>query len=385
MTRKFFNYLLLTCSAFVFTACGGDDGITGGTKENTTGEPDMAIIDDNYIYKLPVIFHVLYADRNKGTEYVDAARLKTILNNVNELYKGNIYGKSQDIKVQFVLATQDENGKTLSTPGVEYVRWTEEYPISQNDFMNDNTQTKVKYIWDPNKYINVMVYNFKASNAREITLGVSHIPYSLEGDNALEGLKAVAVKYISKSQLKYPHCVSINSTYINSESSRYTTDKGKDGSIYKSDDINVTLAHELGHYLGIFHTFTEKDNKAVNSCEDTDYCRDTPSYNKIEYDSEMNAYLASVTDPSKINIQKLLERSNCDNLTFQSYNIMDYAVSLGYELTPNQKERIRHVLYYSPLIPGPKKNGANKSKSSNIRSRSNTGETPLDLPIRFME
>lgn len=34
---------------------------------------------------------------------------------------------------------------------------------------------------------------------------------------------------------------------------------------------------------------------------------------------------------------------------------MDYSVGLGFKITPQQKQRIRHVLYYSPLIPGPKK------------------------------
>lgn len=387
MTKKFFSYFLLTCLAFTLTACGGDDGITNGTEDSAAIDQDedqtKATIDDDYIYKLPVIFHVLYKNKSKSTEYVNAERLKTILNNVNELYKGNIYGESQDIKVQFVLATHDEKGNKLSTPGVEYVQWTEEYPISQNDFMSDNTRTKVKYIWDPNEYINIMIYNFKESDTGEVTLGVSHTPYSIESDNPLEGLETVPVKYISKSQLSYPYCLSINSLYINSESSRYTTDKGKDSYTYRSDDINVTLAHELGHYLGIFHPFTEKDNETVDECEDTDYCTDTPSYNRIAYESTRSIYLSAITDPSKINILALFERSNCDNLSFSSCNIMDYDFCFGYELTANQKERMRHVLYYSPLISGPKKNGANKSSASNIRSRSGADET-LDLPIRFM-
>ena len=40
---------------------------------------------------------------------------------------------------------------------------------------------------------------------------------------------------------------------------------------------------------------------------------------------------------------------------FISYNIMDYAISYSNQFTQNQRERIRHVLSYSPLIPGPKK------------------------------
>ena len=36
---------------------------------------------------------------------------------------------------------------------------------------------------------------------------------------------------------------------------------------------------------------------------------------------------------------------------FISYNIMDYAISYSNQFTQNQRERIRHVLSYSPLIP----------------------------------
>lgn len=44
----------------------------------------------------------------------------------------------------------------------------------------------------------------------------------------------------------------------------------------------VTLAHELGHYLDYIMSLPNQDN---GTCEDTDYCKDTKSYNKQEYDS----------------------------------------------------------------------------------------------------
>ena len=37
-----------------------------------------------------------------------------------------------------------------------------------------------------------------------------------------------------------------------------------------------------------------------------------------------------------------------------SHNTMDYAISHSDQFTPEQRARIRHVLLYSPLIPGPK-------------------------------
>ena len=57
--------------------------------------------------------------------------------------------------------------------------------------------------------------------------------------------------------------------------------------------------------------------------------------------------------------------------------MMDYNICYSMRFTPEQANRIRQVLYYSPLIPGPKK----------IRPRTRAWdempETEDDLPIRY--
>ena len=54
--------------------------------------------------------------------------------------------------------------------------------------------------------------------------------------------------------------------YINS------TPSNESKKIYSSTDIVATIAHELAHYLGLFHTFSESDDEGLNTCMDTDYC-----------------------------------------------------------------------------------------------------------------
>ena len=104
-------------------------------------------------------------------------------------------------------------------------------------------------------------------------------------------------------------------------------------------------------YLGLHHVFSETENE--NSCEDTDYCADTPTYNKKAYDMDC-AYI-EVNDPDNFTFANLVNRENClTGESFVSYNIMDYAISYSDRFTPEQRARIRHVLLYSPLIPGPK-------------------------------
>ena len=144
------------------------------------------------------------------------------------------------------------------------------------------------------------------------------------------------------------------------------------GTKYSEADIRVTLAHELGHYLGLRHVFSEEESGGLlDECKDTDYCKDTPSYNKIEYDNWLNELPGTSYE-----LEYLCQRSNCQDIKFISKNIMDYSYSYSNQFTQNQRERIRHVLSYSPLIPGPKK--------GDIDTRA-LNESPLDLPIRTIK
>lgn len=317
---------------------------------------------EEYRYNLPVIFHVLYKSSDDPLQHVAAGRLSDILDEVNRKYRDNYRGV--DMGVTFTLAKTDKSGNVLSTPGVDYVRWEETYPIDCMSFMNDESGRYVKYLWDPNKYINVMVYNFaEDSESQSIILGVSHLPLSYTG-TYLDGLAEVEYEHLTLDNLSFPYCVSINSLYVNDQSTPTE---------YSTADITVTLAHELGHYLGLHHAFSETDDGY--GCEDTDYCADTPSYDKLEYD-DYCMYLLD-NDPSKFTFDNLVKRSNCEGASFISRNIMDYAFSYSDEFTPDQRGRTRHVLMYSPLIPGPKAESVGKS-----RSMAPSG--PVKLPVRVV-
>lgn len=336
--------------------------ISGGTKESveicqlaTTGELH---------YNLPVIFHVLYKDKSNALQYVSQSRLAEIIDAVNKLYAEN--SESVDMNLSFLLATTDEEGKALDTPGVEYIEWKDKYPIDFNSFMADKENDYVDYLWNPNRYINVMVYNFKGDeNSDTSTLGISHLPFTTMGDNCLEGLNEIKYSHLELSNISFPYCVSINSLFINEQS----------GSMrYNPADATVTMAHELGHYLGLYHVFAEDEDGAMNECVDTDYCDDTPSYNKTEYDAYVD-YMAE-KEPQHFILKNLAKRTDCSGESFTSYNIMDYSFSYSNRFTPQQRARVRHVLTYSPLIPGPKKT-AEKTRSA--------GDLPVDLPIRVVK
>ena len=318
---------------------------------------------ETYHYTLPVIFHVLYKDKNDPLQYVPQSRLAEILERVNALYKGN--GHSPDMNLTFTLAATGPDGKTLDTPGAEYIARTD-YPINPVEFMNDNKGKYTSLLWDPNKYINVMVYNFAPEEGSdETTLGISHLPFSVAGANYLEGLNKIRYSYLELKNLSFAYCVSINSLFINYQSNAVQ---------YTPSDVTVTTAHELGHYLGLYHPFAENGNGDYsNGCEDTDYCLDTPTYNRVFYTEWVNARLAA----GERALSTLSRRKNCKTgEEFLSINIMDYAFGYQNHFTQDQHSRMRHVLLYSPLIPGPKKDRTKVHPAS--------GEV-LDLPIRIMK
>ena len=156
-----------------------------------------------------------------------------------------------------------------------------------------------------------------------------------------------------------------------------TTEEGRFNSSLV--DVSATLAHELGHYLGLHHVFTEDSNgNIVDSCGDTDYCKDTPSYDKKDYDTWLNNYILQqerAPDPVYY-LDEMDIRHSCSDSTFHASDLMDYSVCNSNLFTQDQKDRMRHVLYYSPLIPGPKKTGSTRSNGSRA-----AGNQPLDLPV----
>lgn len=193
---------------------------------------------------------------------------KEILNNVNELFQGDVYNvnldttASENVHVVFELAQKDANGKTLSTPGVEYIKVSNS-TFDCEQFMKD--KNKAQYSWNQNDYINIMVYTFKKTSNDSETLGISNLPYQVKGYPEIEGL-ANGKNYPLSKPGNFPYCVSLNAAYIDKsfEGTRYTTDKGNSkGYIYNTADPNATLAHELGHYLGLFHAFSEKTGMKV--------------------------------------------------------------------------------------------------------------------------
>lgn len=138
---------IMLMSTFGLLSCKDSDGIIGDSPitENGQDRDNDIITGDDYVYHLPVIFHVFYDDPYNKSQYIEYIRLKEILNNVNELFQGDVYNvnldttASENVHVVFELAQKDANGKTLSTPGVEYIKVSNS-TFDCEQFMKDKTR-----------------------------------------------------------------------------------------------------------------------------------------------------------------------------------------------------------------------------------------------------
>ena len=91
------------------------------TVSNSDQQQILTITQNGETYfELPVIFHV-YTNRSEYNAEIIGYYIQECMDHVNNFYRGN-NGKSENLNLQFILATTTPEGTPLAIPGVHIVQ-----------------------------------------------------------------------------------------------------------------------------------------------------------------------------------------------------------------------------------------------------------------------
>lgn len=216
------------------------------------------------IIYIPVVVHVIHnGDAYGVNENIRDEQVQSQMTVMTQDFRRmlgtpgyNTSSVGADTQIEFVLAKVDPNGNP--TNGIDRVNLCRDnYNVGSSAQISALINADVKPItsWDPTQYMNMWSVNWDGSGL----LGYAQFPDAsgLGGINATGGAAStdgvVAGHSYFGSRTIFPTGTYGDTTY----------DKGR------------TMTHEVGHYLGLIHTFQGGCGTANNNISG-DYCSDTP-------------------------------------------------------------------------------------------------------------
>ncbi len=247
--NKKYTFKLIALITIIFgliVSCSESSGVSNPEiPENGQPEPGLDVVT------LPVVVHLIHLGEQigEGTN-LSEARIKKQIEILNEDFRKkentrgyNNHQDGADTKIEFELAKKDPDKK--SSNGINRIA---QNPDSVESIgYNQNYYAQYAY-WNPENFINIWVTPLP-EEMECLVLGSSSGP-----ETDLPG-----TKYLSIPGPNDAEGILINSIH------------------FGESDINCharfgrTLTHEMGHYLGLLHTWGSK------VCETNDYIEDTPA------------------------------------------------------------------------------------------------------------
>ncbi len=176
----------------------------------TRTNPDAAYDPSTGVYRVPVVVHII--QRTDGTGSMSDARVHSQIDVLNEDFRaiaGTLGAPGTDVGIEFYLETEDPVGNPT----------TGNTRRDNNTWYSDRGSYWNTLAWDTNRYLNI--YTNSASGA------LGYVPNLPQG--GIVGLPEDRV-------------VVLHSAF------------GRDAPL-RPFDLGRTATHEVGHYLGLYHTF----------------------------------------------------------------------------------------------------------------------------------
>jgi Pregnancy-associated plasma protein-A/Secretion system C-terminal sorting domain len=264
-------------------------------------------------YKIPVVVHIMHLGINDPTNVSDS-NIKAAIDTLNKIFAADFRNGSTPTNISFELAKRTPNDnctlgitRTAMNGNVDYENYGVRYETNSTTCGIDESIIKSNR-WNPLKYLNIWIVNkvnnASASNCPQYNAFVSSFPnYNVDKDGIIIDYNFLLGTYTG-------------------------------GIITKA-----TLAHEIGHYLGLYHVFEGSNN--VNTC---------PSNNNncnLEGDSICDTKPVSKNQ----NQPPRIGPNSCDNNNpfeeFSEKNLLSYSTE-SFIITPDQSNRMRDYLQFIP-------------------------------------
>ena len=235
-------------------------------------------------YTIPIIFHVIH-NTNNPAENVSQADIYNLLDAVNEDFTASNPDISNlrtgfgwtgaDADIEFCLAQKDPWGQQLTELGIHRVQTTEGWfnPDTEANKMKDDTGGNTGTPgWDRNSYVNVWICDI-TNGASSGTAGYAYKPTVSSLPPA--SIDGIVIDY----NLGMP-------------------------------PTNRVLTHELGHYLGLSHTWGNSNQ--ASGCNDDDGLNDTPNTAGPSFDYSGSCSGSQQTcPPTETQYENFMDYANC--------------------------------------------------------------------------
>lgn len=323
-------------------------------KQNISGETD----NERTVKTIPVVFHVVYNPNIPASAQMNTRITQTVIDNAIARLNAD-YGKTTttgvrsafqsliaNTNIQFCLANRDENGAV--TTGITRTTTTQTY-FDDNSSSTINGSEAMKTSangivgWDHLKYVNIWLCDI----TNNMTLCSS-------------GCTAGYAYLGSTSQSTLPYIqggIMIDGIVLDYNIGFFENPGTSDLTIAKP------ISHEMGHYLGLEHTFSDN----TNGCFNDDGFTDTPPikgpFQNFYYCSQATT-VQSCTAGTLWQYENLMDYSDCFVMfTPMQSNYMNSVLTNGrYGLTNWQGTACTPA---APITPVASFSGCNSNVSQN--------------------